>query len=87
MGPGLSRRQVLGTGLLAGGAWLTAHLIGHRPMGGGPSPFLGQVGASALQPDIRSRGAPLPQERHDDRIVLGGFQGNVDIEDLASRRQ
>ncbi|XP_043193429.1 alpha/beta-gliadin MM1-like [Amphibalanus amphitrite] len=53
----------------------------------GPSPFLGQVGASALQPDIRSRGAPLPQERHDDRIVLGGFQGNVDIEDLASRRQ
>ena len=53
----------------------------------GPSAFLGQVGASALQPDIRSRGAPLPQERHDDRIVLGGFQGNVDIEDLASRRQ
>lgn len=39
----------------------------------------------ALSPSINFRGAPRPaQERRDD-IVLGGFQGNVDIEELASR--
>ena len=51
-----------------------------------PDPFSSQVGASALRPNIRSRGVPQPEERHDDRIVLGGYQGTIDIEDLASRR-
>ncbi|XP_037088153.1 uncharacterized protein LOC119108642 [Pollicipes pollicipes] len=40
----------------------------------------------ALRPDITFRGAPQPAQERRDQIVLGGFQGNVDIEDLASRR-
>lgn len=44
----LSRRQLFGGGLLLGAGYVSAHLVGHRPLAAVDSPFLGTSARTTL---------------------------------------
>lgn len=64
----LTRRQLLGGGLLLAGGWVLAQAVGHRPFPPGESPFLGTSARHTLQAAFE---ALLPPEADAKTLVDG----------------
>ena len=60
----LTRRQLLGGGLLLAGGWVVAQAVGHRPLGTVDSPFLGSAARRTLEAALQALlpdGAPVSE--------------------------
>ncbi len=64
----LTRRQLLGGGLLLAGGFVLAHASGHRPMASVPSPFLGSSARRTLTSALE---ALLPDDADADAVAAG----------------
>ena len=72
----LTRRTLIGGGLLVGLGWATGQLWGHRPMAAVDSPFLGSAGRRTLEGALEAllpEGAPVDVVAADvDRFLAAG---------------
>ena len=72
----LTRRTLIGGGLLVGLGWATGQLWGHRPMDPAQSPFLGSAARTTLEAALDAllpEGAPFSEVAEEvDRFLAGG---------------